>query len=88
MDYFDLGDEHGGPLAGAFRASPTRFCLVSFDTDWLYPTAESRRVVQALNAAGAAASFVELSSPFGHDAFLLESPELTRVVDGFLKADA
>ncbi|MBB5713435.1 homoserine O-acetyltransferase MetX [Sphingomonas aerophila] len=88
MDYFDLAEEHGGRLANAFKGSATRFCLVSFDTDWLYPTAESRRVVHALNAAGAAASFVELSSPYGHDAFLLDSPELNRVVDGFLKAAA
>ena len=88
MDYFDLAEEHGGRLADAFRGTSTRFCLVSFDTDWLYPTAESRAVVHALNAAGAAASFVELSSPFGHDAFLLESPELDRVVDGFLRSVA
>ncbi len=86
MDYFDLAEEHGGRLADAFRAAPARFCLVSFDTDWLYPTAESRRIVHALNAAGARASFVELSSPYGHDAFLLDSPELNRVVDGFLRA--
>ena len=86
MDYFDLAEEHGGLLAHAFRESRARFCLVSFDTDWLYPTAESRSIVQALNAAGAPASFVELSSPYGHDAFLLESPELDRVVGGFLGA--
>lgn len=85
LDYFDLAEEHGGTLANAFRGAATRFCLVSFDTDWLYPTRESRTVVQALHAAGAAASFVELSSPFGHDAFLLDSPELNRVVDGFLR---
>ena len=88
MDYFDLAEEHGGLLANAFRASRARFCLVSFDTDWLYPTAQSRAIVHALNAAGAPTSFVELSSPYGHDAFLLESPELNRVVDGFLKAAA
>ena len=87
MDYFDLAEEHGGLLANAFSAS-TRFCLVSFDTDWLYPTVESRMVVTALHAAGAPVSFVELASPFGHDAFLLDSPELTHVVDGFLKAAA
>ncbi len=86
MDYFDLAEEHGGTLAGAFRGTATRFCLVSFDTDWLYPTGESRSIVRALNAAGAAASFVELSSPYGHDAFLLDSPELNRVVHGFLSA--
>ncbi|WP_267434594.1 homoserine O-acetyltransferase [Sphingomonas sp. GM_Shp_1] len=87
LDYFDLAEEHGGLLANAFRGTRTRFCLVSFDTDWLYPTSESRAVVQALNAAGAAASFVELSSPYGHDAFLLEAPEMNRVIDGFLRAE-
>jgi homoserine O-acetyltransferase len=86
MDYFDLGGEHGGHLANAFRATKARFCLVSFDTDWLYPTAQSRAVVHALNAAGAPVSFVELSSPYGHDAFLLDAPEMNRVVDGFLRA--
>jgi homoserine O-acetyltransferase len=85
MDYFDLAEEHGGMLANAFRASGARFCLVSFDTDWLYPTAESRTVVRALNAAGAPVSFVELSSPYGHDAFLLDVPELNRVIDGFMR---
>jgi homoserine O-acetyltransferase/O-succinyltransferase len=88
LDYFDLAEEHGGRLANAFLGSRTRFCVVSFDTDWLYPTAESRTIVHALNAAGAPASFVELRSPFGHDAFLLESPELARVIDGFLRAGA
>ncbi len=85
LDYFDLAEEHGGLLANAFRATAARFCLVSFDTDWLYPTADSRTIVHALNAAGRAVSFVELSSPYGHDAFLLDSPELNRVVDGFLR---
>ncbi len=86
MDYFDLAEAHNGVLAKAFANTKTRFCLISFDSDWLYPTAESRRVVRALNAAGAAVSFVELSSPFGHDAFLLDAPEMNRIVDGFLRA--
>jgi homoserine O-acetyltransferase len=87
MDYLDLAEDlGGGSLALAFANTKARFCLVSFDTDWLYPTSESRAIVHALNAAGAEASFVELSSPFGHDAFLLEVPELNRVVDGFLRA--
>tara|TARA_R100001244_G_scaffold6593_14_gene8013 strand:+ start:16456 stop:17583 length:1128 start_codon:yes stop_codon:yes gene_type:complete len=86
MDYFDLAEAHGGVLANAFRGSKTRFCLISFDTDWLYPTSESRAIVHALNAAGAEVSFMELSSPFGHDSFLLENPEMNRIVDGFLKA--
>ncbi len=86
MDYFDLAAPHDGVLAKAFAGTRARFALVSFTSDWLYPTAESRRIVRALNAAGAAVSFVELESPFGHDAFLLDAPEMNRVVDGFLKA--
>jgi homoserine O-acetyltransferase/O-succinyltransferase len=86
MDYFDLTEPHDGILAQAFAGSKARFCLISFDSDWLYPTAESRRIVHALNAAGAAASFVELSSPFGHDTFLLDTPEMNRIVAGFLRA--
>jgi homoserine O-acetyltransferase len=86
MDYYDMGEDHGGSLAVAFAKTRARFCLISFDTDWLYPTAESRIIVHALHAAGREASFVELSSPFGHDAFLLEAPEMNRVMDGFLRA--
>lgn len=84
MDYFDLAEEHGGKLADAFAGTDARFCLVSFDSDWLYPTSESRHVVHALNAAGAAVSFVELSAPHGHDSFLLDVPALNRVIGGFL----
>ena len=86
MDYFDLAEAHDGVLAKAFTGTKTRFCLISFDSDWLYPTAESRQIVHALNAAGAAVSFVELSSPFGHDSFLLDAPDMNRIIDGFLKA--
>jgi homoserine O-acetyltransferase len=86
MNYFDLIEAHGGQLANAFRATKARFCLVSFDTDWLFPTSESKRIVHALNAAGAPVSFVELASPHGHDAFLMDVPEQNRVVDGFLRA--
>ncbi len=85
MDYFDIAEEHGGKLADAFRGTQARFCIVSFDTDWLYPTAESRHVVHALNAAGAKVSFVELSAPHGHDSFLLEHDQLDRVVKGFVE---
>ncbi len=85
MDYFDLAEEHGGRLADAFaNAGDTRFCVVSFDTDWLYPTAESRNIVHALNAVAAPVSFVELSAPYGHDSFLLECPALDRVIKGFI----
>jgi homoserine O-acetyltransferase len=86
LDYFDLAESHGGRLADAFARTDARFCVISFDSDWLYPTAESRRLVQALVAAGRHVSFVELASPFGHDAFLLDTPGLNEVVDGFLRA--
>jgi homoserine O-acetyltransferase len=87
IDYFDLAEEFGGRLANAFKDTKTRFAIVSFDTDWLYPTAESKSIAHALNAAGAPVSFVELSSPYGHDAFFLNVPALDRVVSGFLCAD-
>jgi homoserine O-acetyltransferase len=85
MDYFDLAEEHGGKLAEAFAGAKARFCVISFDTDWLYPTAESRAIVHALNAVAAPVSFVELSAPYGHDSFLLDVPALDRVVKGFIE---
>ena len=63
-------------LANAFRGTPTRFCVISFTSDWLFPTAESRAIVHALNAAGARVSFAEITTDKGHDAFLLDEPEL------------
>ncbi|CAN1552259.1 MET2 Homoserine acetyltransferase [Caulobacteraceae bacterium] len=85
MDYFDLAASHGGVLAEAFRgAKHIRFCVLSFTSDWLYPTAESRHIVRALNAAGARASFVEIESDKGHDAFLLDEPVMDSALAGFL----
>ncbi len=86
-DYFDLAASHGGVLAEAFRAArDVRFCVLSFTSDWLYPTTESRDIVRALNAAGARASFVEIESDKGHDAFLLEEPVLHAALTGFLES--
>lgn len=88
MDYFDLGAEHNGRLADAFKGTDTRFCVVSFTSDWLFPTEESRQVVHALNAAGASVSFVEIETDRGHDAFLLDEPEFHGAVRGFINAAA
>ena len=88
MDYFDLAAEHGGQLANAFRGTKTRFCVVSFSSDWLFPTVESRAVVHALNAVAANVSFVEIQSDKGHDAFLLDEPEFHATLTGFLEAAA
>jgi homoserine O-acetyltransferase len=83
-DYFDLAAEHGGRLAAAFAGTRTRYCVISFTSDWLYPTAEARTIVHALNAAAANVSFVEIATDAGHDAFLLEEPEFFRTLNGFL----
>lgn len=88
MDYFDLAAEHNGRLADAFKDSQTRFCVVSFTSDWLFPTGESRMIVHALNAAGASVSFVEIETDRGHDAFLLDEPEFHGAVRGFINAAA
>ena len=88
MDYFDLAADYGGKLLAAFQGSKTRFCLVSFTSDWLFPTADSRRIVHALNASGASVSFVEIETEKGHDAFLLDLPELLATTRGFLDAAA
>jgi homoserine O-acetyltransferase len=88
MDYFDLAADYEGDLANAFRGTRTRFLLVSFTSDWLFPTTESRAVARALNRAGANVSFVEIPSDKGHDAFLLDEPDFHRTLAGFLRGCA
>lgn len=88
MDYFDIARDHGGSLAKAFEGSQTRFCVVSFSSDWLFPTTESKEVVKALNAAAANVSFVEIETDKGHDAFLLDTPEMLETIGGFLNSTA
>ena len=88
MDYFDLAADFGGTLADAFANTKARFCVVSFTSDWLFPTSESISLVRALNAAGANVSFVEIESDKGHDAFLLDEPEMEQTIIGFLNAAA
>jgi Homoserine acetyltransferase len=84
MDYFDLSAEHNGSLAGAFMGGSNRHLVVSFDSDWLFTTAEAKKLVHALNAAGQEVSFLDIHSDKGHDAFLLDEPELDVAVSGFL----
>ncbi len=88
MDYFDLASDHGGSLPKAFENTGTRFCVVSFSSDWLFPTSESKEVVRALIAAAANVSFVEIETDKGHDAFLLDTPELLQTLSGFLDSTA
>ena len=88
MDYFDLAQEYGGALANAFKSSPVRFCVISFTSDWLFPTAESKEIVRALNSVAANVSFVEIQSDKGHDTFLLDEPEFFATLSGFLAGAA
>ncbi len=87
MDYFDIARDHGeGNLSKAFSGADIRFCVISFSSDWLFPTSESLHIVRALNAVAANVSFVEVQSDKGHDAFLLDEPELKATVRGVLEA--
>ncbi|OYQ35290.1 homoserine O-acetyltransferase [Niveispirillum lacus] len=97
MDYFDLAADHGGVLANAFRVpgpdgrligTPVKFCVISFSSDWLFPTSESRALIHALNAVAANVSFVEVETDKGHDAFLLDVPEFYQVARGFIEGHA
>ena len=87
MDYFDLAAAYGS-VAEAFRGASSRFCIISFTSDWLFPTSESRELVHALNAVAANVSFVEVETDKGHDAFLLHEPELFETLTGFLNGCA
>ncbi len=88
MDYFDLEAESSGTLADVFADTPVRFCVISFSSDWLFPTSESRKIAHALNASAADVSFVEIESDKGHDAFLLDEPAFHSTLAGFLSSAA
>ena len=84
MDYFDLTKKFGGNLSKAFEKSNTKFFIISFTSDWLYPTSENREIVIALNAIGKDVGFVEITSDKGHDSFLLDVPDFLNTVRNFL----
>ncbi len=88
MDYFDLEADFGKPLSSIFRDTAIRFCVVSFSSDWLFPTSESRYIVRGLNAAAANVSFTEVVTDTGHDAFLLDEPDFHATLQGFLNGAA
>ena len=84
MDYFDLTKQFNGNLSDAFKGSKTKFFIISFTSDWLYPTTENRDIVIALNAIGADVGFIEITSDKGHDSFLLDVPDFLNAVKNFL----
>ncbi|HEX3683896.1 MAG TPA: homoserine O-acetyltransferase [Bryobacteraceae bacterium] len=83
MDYFDLSANRGA-LASAFERTRSRFLVLSFTSDWLYPTYQSLETMSALRSRNIDAAFCELTSNYGHDAFLLEAQEQTGMIVGFL----
>jgi homoserine O-acetyltransferase len=82
MDYFDLSD--GLFLSGA-KKTGTRFLVISFTSDWLYPSHQSQEIVRLLKRRGIAATYCDLKSTWGHDAFLVEVEEETRLIMNFLE---
>ena len=84
MDYFDLAKQFNGNLSDAFKKTKAKFFVISFTSDWLYPTQENKEIVIALNAIGANVGFVEIESDKGHDSFLLNVPDFLQTVKNFL----
>jgi homoserine O-acetyltransferase/O-succinyltransferase len=83
MDYFDLSAGYPS-LSAAFDRTRARFLVLSYTSDWLYPTYQSLETVSALRGRNVDVAFCELNSSYGHDAFLLETKEQSEMVRGFL----
>jgi homoserine O-acetyltransferase/O-succinyltransferase len=86
--YFDLTQGGTKTLPEVFAGTKLRFCLVSFSSDWLYSSVESRNLVRALNAVAANVSFTEIETDKGHDSFLLDVPEFDATIRGFINGSA
>ena len=84
MDYFDLTKQFNGNLSKAFKNTKTKFFIISFTSDWLYPTSENKDIVIALNAIGADVGFVEIKTDKGHDSFLLDVPDFLSTIKNYL----
>jgi homoserine O-acetyltransferase/O-succinyltransferase len=84
MDYFDLSQPTGSLAAAFAGAAEVKYLVVSFTSDWLYPSYHSKELVRALHAVGADVTYLDIESTWGHDAFLLEVETMTRLLAGFL----
>jgi homoserine O-acetyltransferase/O-succinyltransferase len=83
MDYFDLTNGRGS-VAAAFERVAARFLVISFSSDWLYPSYQSQEIVRALRARNCDVAYVELQSNYGHDSFLVDVAEQSDLIRGFL----
>jgi homoserine O-acetyltransferase len=85
-DYFDLGKQHGsGSAVKALSKARARFLVISFTSDWLYPTYQAKEIVKALKKNGRDVSFCEIEAEWGHDAFLIPGERLPMLIRGFLE---
>jgi homoserine O-acetyltransferase len=85
LTYFDLARDHGGgSLARAVAPVEARFLLLSFTSDWIYPTKDAIELEEALRAAGKSVERHEIETTYGHDSFLLEDIEQERIIRDFL----
>jgi len=82
LDSFDLTER--GSLASLFEKISTRFLVISFSSDWLYPSYQSQEIVSALRSRNCDVAYCQLEAQYGHDAFFVEVTEQTEVIRGFL----
>jgi homoserine O-acetyltransferase len=87
IDYFDLKSDFGGKLVNAFENVLSDFLVISFSSDWLYPSSQSREIVNALRVNGKNVTYTEIETGKGHDAFLLENELMGRNISNFLKRE-
>jgi homoserine O-acetyltransferase len=85
MDYFDLCNGHGSLVKAFANSGEITYLVISFTSDWLYPTYHAKEMVGALTTAGADVTFTDLESTWGHDAFLLEVDTMTGLIGDFLE---
>jgi homoserine O-acetyltransferase len=84
IDNFNLLNGHG--IANIFEGLKAKVLVLAFKSDWLYPTYQSQEIVKACKLSGVEASYCEINSTYGHDAFLLEITKETQLIESFLKA--
>jgi len=85
IDYFDLSNGYGSLFEAFSNSTHIKFLVISFSSDWLYPPSQSKEIIRALDANGIDVTYREIESSYGHDAFLLEAEEQTRIISSFLK---
>jgi homoserine O-acetyltransferase len=85
LDYFDPARATGGDLAKALAPAKARFLVISFTTDWRFSPARAREIVKALVDNRRDVSYAEIEAPFGHDAFLLDTPQYHAIVRTYLE---